>query len=60
MSVIGWVLTCEDCGVRMVVTVEDRHIRCCPDCLLQRVQDAIDDLGNQDDTADYPLGEVRG
>lgn len=59
MSVIGYLITCETCEVKLFVTVEARHTRHCPDCLNDMILEAIDRAaGDIDD--DYPLGQVQG
>lgn len=32
MSVIAYLRSCRDCGIRMLVTVDSRDITLCPDC----------------------------
>lgn len=44
MSVIGYLITCGQCEIKMVVTAEARHSRMCPDCLREYVLDAVDHL----------------
>jgi hypothetical protein len=58
MSVIGYVLTCDMCEVRMLVTTDARDSKLCPDCLDDYVQAAIDKAQADDD--DYPITEVQG
>ncbi len=56
MSVIGYLITCGTCEAKMIVTVEARHMKHCPDCLEAMILEAID----RADDDDYPLGQVQG
>ena len=42
MSVIGYILDCDMCNARMIVTSDYKHAKFCPDCLDEFVRDAID------------------
>jgi hypothetical protein len=48
MSVIGYFLQCDLCNVKMLVTVEAKHSKFCPDCLEEFIRDAIDDAIEND------------
>ena len=43
MSVIGYFITCGRCDIKMIVTVEARDCRHCPDCLTELILEAIED-----------------
>ena len=58
MSVIGYLRQCESCGVRMLVTIDDKTAQLCPSCFDQRLVDAIGMAIDDADDGDYPLGEV--
>lgn len=60
MSVIGYLITCGRCEVKLVVTVEARHTKHCPDCLNDMILEAIERVQDDSDDEDYPLGEVQG
>ena len=48
MSVIGYFLQCDMCNAKMLVTVEAKHSKFCPDCLDEFIRDAIDDATQND------------
>ena len=43
MSVIGYILVCDLCNAKMLVTGDAKHEKFCPDCLDQYIQEAIAD-----------------
>jgi hypothetical protein len=43
MSVIGYIVQCDMCNARMLVTADHKHAKFCPDCLDQYIQEAIAD-----------------
>ena len=43
MSVIGYIIVCDLCNAKMIVTVDMKHGKFCPDCLDQYIQEAIAD-----------------
>lgn len=51
MSVIGYFITCARCEVKMIVTVEARDTRHCPDCLNEILMEAIE--SDLDDPVPY-------
>lgn len=57
MSVIGYVICCGTCEAKMIVTVEARYTKHCPDCLTDMMLEAI---RRSEDDDDYPLGQVQG
>ena len=43
MSVIGYILDCDMCNARMLVTADYKNGQFCPDCLDVFIQDSIAD-----------------
>jgi len=43
LSVIGYILVCDMCNAKMLVTADAKHGKFCPDCLDQYIQEAIED-----------------
>lgn len=61
MTVIGYVVQCATCGQRMVVTVDGRHEKYCPDCLRLYVEGDIDSIVESNDEPDHiPPWQVHG
>ena len=60
MSVIGYVIQCERCSVRMVVTAEAKDSRNCPDCLRTMLLDAISEYQATEDDDHIPPWQVHG
>jgi hypothetical protein len=60
MSVIGYLITCQRCEARMLVTSEAKHTQHCPDCLHEMLLEAISEVVTDNDDQDYPIGEVQG
>lgn len=63
MSVIGYIRQCDLCNAKMIVTVEAKHMKFCPECLDEFLQDAIDDARQADADVDgdhLPPGQVIG
>ena len=63
MSVIGWIIRCDLCNAKILVTADAKDSKFCPDCLDCYIQEAIEDAikrDQSDDDGDYPIGEVRG
>lgn len=48
MSVIGYILDCDMCNARMLVTSDYKHAKFCPECLDEFIRDAIDDTTEDD------------
>lgn len=42
MSVIGYLVQCDMCNARMLVTADYKHAKFCPECLDEFVRDAFD------------------
>jgi rRNA maturation endonuclease Nob1 len=42
MSVIGYVVQCDACNARMLVTADYKNAKFCPECLDEFVKDAIE------------------
>lgn len=41
MSVIGYIRQCDLCNAKMLVTAEAKHMKFCPDCLEDFIDEAI-------------------
>ena len=52
MSVIGYFVICGRCEIKMIVTVEAKDSRHCPDCLTELILEAIE----AEDAAPLPEG----
>jgi PHP family Zn ribbon phosphoesterase len=48
MSVIGYMISCQRCEARMLVTSEAKHTQHCPDCLTEAVLQAIESAEVED------------
>ena len=61
MSVIGYSVTCGRCEAKMLVSVDDKHLRHCPDCLAQLLHEAIEseDAAPQPDPVREPMQTLR-
>lgn len=63
MSVIGYIRTCDACGIRMILTIDARDQRLCIACLdafiLDSIETALDDIPPEADDH-IPPGQVRG
>ena len=65
MSVIGYIRQCDLCNAKMIVTVEAKDMKFCPECLDEFIQDAIGDAIEAQAEADVdgdhlPPGQVIG
>jgi hypothetical protein len=60
MSVIGYIIQCDMCNARMLVTADYKHAKFCPECLEQFVLEAIDEAERQDDDDHIPPWQVHG
>lgn len=43
MSVIGYLIQCEVCSVRMIVTADAKYSKLCPECFSDRLLEAIEE-----------------
>ena len=48
MSVIGYIVVCDMCNARMLVTSDYKAAKFCPDCLDQYILEAIEDAIEDD------------
>ena len=71
MSVIGYIIQCDLCNAKMLVTADSKKSKFCPDCLFTFIQEAIEDGIDSEEPStprpepvdydlEYPIGEVRG
>ena len=64
MSVIGYIVICDLCNAKMLVTADAKHGKFCPDCLDQYIAEAIEQAiedSETDDPGDYiPPWQVHG
>ena len=58
MSVIGYILVCDMCNAKMLVTADAKDGKFCPDCLDEFIADAINDAADDDDH--IPPWQVHG
>jgi hypothetical protein len=52
MSVIGYVIVCDLCNAKMLVTADFKHGKFCPDCLDDYISEAIEDAIRDEETID--------
>jgi phage FluMu protein Com len=48
MSVIGYIIRCDLCNAKLLVTADAKDSKFCPDCLDQYIQEAIADAIEDD------------
>ena len=48
MSVIGYIIRCDMCNAKMLVTADYKDAKFCPDCLDHFIADAINDAADDD------------
>jgi len=48
MSVIGYLVQCDMCNAKMLVTADYKAAKFCPECLDEFIKDAIDDAIEDD------------
>ena len=61
MSVIGYFVICGRCEIKMIVTVEARDSKHCPECLTELILEAIEaeDAAPQPDPVRQPMQTLR-
>lgn len=57
MSVIGYFISCTRCEIKMIVTVEAKHSRHCPECLNDLILEAIDSIDDEPEPPRQPYTE---
>lgn len=58
MSVIGYVIVCDLCNAKMLVTADFKHGKFCPDCLDDYISEAIEDAIRDEETSDDNYDET--
>lgn len=58
MSVIGYLIACNRCEIKMIVTVEARDSKHCPQCLTDLILEAIEALKDEEPQPRQPYAET--
>jgi hypothetical protein len=62
VSVIGYIIRCDMCNAKMLVTADYKAAKFCPPCLDQFIADTIDEVAGDaaDDDDHIPPWQVHG